>query len=404
MALPDSSQVSDSRRARSRRPIRGRPRRDRRRCGRRRDATIDCGRDRDGGGWAVRGHETTRVTFPTPIGARCADRDISETAEKMADVSSALRELGARLEEPALILQALSFTGVPSLRMSFSRLRRRVRAGNRRHRSGDVTADRIGSAHLTRRPVSIAHWNRRERHFRVLHPRPALPGAATQTRRVPDSRAALVSPFFAHPVLCRPPDAPSPLLASTTSSADRHRLPDPSVNWVDAAARDSAASLPRARGRSVAPRVYWRPSQPARADRGGDVSRAFRPTGRIRPPAGDRTRLAAMNPAGDEGDPGRRARQPVRPSPGSRQPSSDESRRQRRAAMDCGPSTAVSSPSRETPLAAIAVLSRTRSKDRAKRSAAIEDDISTRGLSAADTESGVPDGYDVRLADDAADI
>jgi len=38
----------------------------------------------------------------------------------MADVSSALRELGARLEEPALILQALSFTGVPSLRMSFS--------------------------------------------------------------------------------------------------------------------------------------------------------------------------------------------------------------------------------------------------------------------------------------------
>jgi len=73
-----------------------------------------------GGGWAVRGHETTRVTFPTPIGARCADRDISETAEKMADVSSALRELGARLEEPALILQALSFTGVPSLRMSFS--------------------------------------------------------------------------------------------------------------------------------------------------------------------------------------------------------------------------------------------------------------------------------------------
>jgi adenine deaminase len=72
------------------------------------------------GGWVVRGPETTRATFPTPIGARCADADLAESAAMLADVSAALRELGARLEEPALVLQALSFTGVPSLRMSFS--------------------------------------------------------------------------------------------------------------------------------------------------------------------------------------------------------------------------------------------------------------------------------------------
>ncbi|MDS0477021.1 adenine deaminase C-terminal domain-containing protein [Natrinema sp. 1APR25-10V2] len=73
-----------------------------------------------GGGWVVRDAETSRVTFPTPIGARCADCDIAESAERVAAVTETLRELGARLDEPALILQALPFTGVPSLRMSFS--------------------------------------------------------------------------------------------------------------------------------------------------------------------------------------------------------------------------------------------------------------------------------------------
>jgi len=73
-----------------------------------------------GGGWVVRDSETARVSFPTPIGARCADCDIAESAERVADVTETLRELGACLDEPALILQALAFTGVPSLRMSFS--------------------------------------------------------------------------------------------------------------------------------------------------------------------------------------------------------------------------------------------------------------------------------------------
>ncbi|WP_226479277.1 adenine deaminase C-terminal domain-containing protein [Natrinema amylolyticum] len=73
-----------------------------------------------GGGWVVRDGETTRTAFPTPIGARCADVDISESAERLADVTATLRDLGSDLEEPALILQALAFTGVPSLRLSFS--------------------------------------------------------------------------------------------------------------------------------------------------------------------------------------------------------------------------------------------------------------------------------------------
>lgn len=72
-----------------------------------------------GGGWVVRDSETARVTFPTPIGARCADCDIADSAERVANATETLRELGACLDEPALILQALSFTGVPSLRIRF---------------------------------------------------------------------------------------------------------------------------------------------------------------------------------------------------------------------------------------------------------------------------------------------
>jgi len=185
---------------------------------------------------------------------------------------------------------------------------------------------------------------------------------------VPDSRAALVSPFFAHPVLCRPPDAPSPLLASTTSSADRHRLPDPSVNWVDAAARDSAASSPEREGDRWLPAYTGGPSEPTRADRGGDVSRAFRPTGRIRPPA-----RGSHPTRGDESGRRRRRSGPPRQTTGpafaritanrvrTNQGGSDGRRwiagRRQRSRVRAG----------ETPLAAIAVLSRTRSKDRAKR-------------------------------------
>ena len=121
---------------------------------------------------------------------------------------------------------------------------------------------------------------------------------------MPDSRAALVSPFFAHPVLCRPPDAPSPLLASTTSSADRHRLPDPSVNWVDAAARDSAASSPEREGDRWLPEYTGGPASPhGRTEAATYRGRSDRPVGSDHQPE-DRTRLAAMNPAGDEGDPG----------------------------------------------------------------------------------------------------
>lgn len=73
-----------------------------------------------GGGWVVRDAERTVASFATPIGARCADVDVEESAARLATVSNVLGELGASPEMPALILQAISFTGVPALRMTFS--------------------------------------------------------------------------------------------------------------------------------------------------------------------------------------------------------------------------------------------------------------------------------------------
>ncbi|WP_080508378.1 adenine deaminase C-terminal domain-containing protein (plasmid) [Haloarcula sp. NS06] len=72
------------------------------------------------GGWAVVGQDSVRATFPTPIGARCADREVTETAEAFGEIEAAVNELGAAGGNPMLALQSLSFTGVPSLRMSVS--------------------------------------------------------------------------------------------------------------------------------------------------------------------------------------------------------------------------------------------------------------------------------------------
>jgi adenine deaminase len=72
------------------------------------------------GGWAVVGPDSVRATFSTPIGARCADREVTETAEAFGEIEAAVNEIGVTLGTPMLALQSLSFTGVPSLRMSVS--------------------------------------------------------------------------------------------------------------------------------------------------------------------------------------------------------------------------------------------------------------------------------------------
>ena len=72
------------------------------------------------GGWAVVGADSLQAMFPTPIGARCADREVTETAEAFGEITTAVHELGATTGSPMLALQSLSFTGVPSLRMSVS--------------------------------------------------------------------------------------------------------------------------------------------------------------------------------------------------------------------------------------------------------------------------------------------
>lgn len=73
-----------------------------------------------GGGWVVRDDSATRVSFPTPIGARCGECTLDESATKLRAVSETLRELGVTAELPPLLPQALTFTGVPALRLSFS--------------------------------------------------------------------------------------------------------------------------------------------------------------------------------------------------------------------------------------------------------------------------------------------
>lgn len=73
-----------------------------------------------GGGWIVRDAEQTVRSFATPIGARCADIDIEKSATRLDTISDSLDALGASLETPALILQSISFTGVPALRMGFA--------------------------------------------------------------------------------------------------------------------------------------------------------------------------------------------------------------------------------------------------------------------------------------------
>jgi adenine deaminase len=73
-----------------------------------------------GGGWVVRDGDSVRVSLPTPIGARCAAMDVTESAAAFDNVTTTLRELGTTTDAPALILQSIPFTGIPALRMTFS--------------------------------------------------------------------------------------------------------------------------------------------------------------------------------------------------------------------------------------------------------------------------------------------
>lgn len=73
-----------------------------------------------GGGWVVRDSDSVRASLPTPIGARCAEMDVAESATAFNDVTTTLRTLGTTIDSPALILQSIPFTGIPALRMTFS--------------------------------------------------------------------------------------------------------------------------------------------------------------------------------------------------------------------------------------------------------------------------------------------
>lgn len=72
-----------------------------------------------GGGWVVMG-EDVFATYPTPIGGRCADLSVEESATQFDEVESVIREAGVSISNPTLTLQSLSFAGVPALRMGFS--------------------------------------------------------------------------------------------------------------------------------------------------------------------------------------------------------------------------------------------------------------------------------------------
>lgn len=74
-----------------------------------------------GGGWVVvdGGGEVT-AELPLRIGATCSDLDVEETATLLGTVERALRAQGADVDRPLLALQTLSFTGVPTLKLSFS--------------------------------------------------------------------------------------------------------------------------------------------------------------------------------------------------------------------------------------------------------------------------------------------
>ncbi|MFC7046467.1 adenine deaminase C-terminal domain-containing protein [Halobacteriaceae archaeon GCM10025711] len=73
-----------------------------------------------GGGWAVVHDGDLRVDLPAPFGGFCAVGDVEETVERYDAVEAALRDLGASVERPMLALQTLTFTGVPTLKLSFS--------------------------------------------------------------------------------------------------------------------------------------------------------------------------------------------------------------------------------------------------------------------------------------------
>jgi adenine deaminase len=73
-----------------------------------------------GGGWAVLDDDGPLEAFPTPIGARCADCGVREAAERFDAIEDALRTLGTTTDGPTLVMQSLTFAGIPALRLSFS--------------------------------------------------------------------------------------------------------------------------------------------------------------------------------------------------------------------------------------------------------------------------------------------
>lgn len=73
-----------------------------------------------GGGWVVVEDGEIRAEFSMPVGGSCTTRPLEETADKLETISSTLREQGVTADRPLLAVQTLTFSGVPSLKLSRS--------------------------------------------------------------------------------------------------------------------------------------------------------------------------------------------------------------------------------------------------------------------------------------------
>jgi len=80
-------------------------------------AALDAIRDSQGG-WAVVRDGEVVASLPAPVAGFCTTRSVEEAAKLEAGVRDALRRMGATPERPLLAVQTLTFTGVPSRKLT----------------------------------------------------------------------------------------------------------------------------------------------------------------------------------------------------------------------------------------------------------------------------------------------
>lgn len=70
-----------------------------------------------GGGFVVVHDGSVVAELPMPLGGIISEEPVPVLAEKMSQVKRAIKDLGSGLEDPLLTLEALTFTGVPAIRL-----------------------------------------------------------------------------------------------------------------------------------------------------------------------------------------------------------------------------------------------------------------------------------------------